>query len=154
MASTIKGFCKCGGVHFELRNEPLFVHACHCLDCKRKTGSSFGLTCIVLENDIAITQGSLRPVEVSSESTVYHCSQCDAKIYRTSAAFRATAWLQTSCLEDLRCLKIGAHTFVKRKDDWLQLPQDVPQFQEGYERREAWPTSSLDRLAKHLEDAT
>lgn len=154
MASTTNGFCKCGSLHFELRNEPLFVHACHCLDCKRKTGSSFGLTCIVLESEIVITQGSLRPIEVSPESTAYHCSDCDAKIYRTSTSFRATAWLQTSCVEDLRRLKIGAHTFVKRKDDWLQLPDDVPQFQEGYERKEAWPTSSLVRLERYLEDAT
>jgi hypothetical protein len=50
-------------------------------------------------------------------------------------------------------LKIGAHTWVKRKDDWLQLPEDVPQFEEGYDRKGTWPASSLDRLARSVEGA-
>ena len=58
------------------------------------------------------------------------------------------------CLDDLRCLKIGAHTWVKRRDDWLQLPEDVPQFEEGYDRKGTWPASNLDRLAKSVEGAT
>ena len=154
MASPIHGSCKCGGLRVELRNEPLFIHTCHCLDCKRKTGSSFGLTCIVLEDDIAITQGTLRKTKVSIRSTAHQCSRCYATIHVTSTAFPATALLQTSCLEDLRYLKIGAHTWVKRKDNWLQLPEDVPQFEEGYDRKVTWPASSLDRLANSVGGAT
>jgi len=108
----------------------------------------------VLEDDIVVTQGELQEESVSPNSTAFRCVGCNSRIYRTSTAFPATAWLQTSCLEDLRCAIIGAHTWVKRKDDWLQLPQDVPHFEEGYDRKDAWPRSSLDRLAKALGNAT
>ncbi len=133
--------------------DPLFVHACHCLDCKRKTGSSFGLTCIVLEADIHLMSGQLVPVDLSPRSTALRCPHCSKTIYITSTSFPATALLQTGSLEDLRCLRIGAHIWIKRKDSWLQLPEDVLQFEEAYDRDETWPVSSLDRLSKHLAGA-
>ncbi len=154
MVPPVHGYCKCGDLRFELKDEPLFVHTCHCLDCKRKTGSSFGLTCIVLQGDIVITQGTLRKTKIASGKVAHQCSSCFTTIHRTSRAFPAIAWLQTGCLDDLRCLKIGAHTWVKRKDDWLQLPEDVPQFKEGYDRNGTWPASSLSRLAKNFKGAT
>ncbi len=135
---NLRGRCRCEDLQFELIDQPLFVHACHCLHCKQKTGSSFGLTCIVLENEIRLTQGLLRSRQESSRTKAYVCSRCDTPIYRTHKAFKATAWLQTRCLEDIRLLNIGAHIWVKRKDDWLELPEDVPQFEEGYHRDGVW----------------
>ena len=150
MNSNVRAECRCGDVHVRLRDDPLFVHTCHCLDCKRKTGSSFGITCIVLLSDIDVTKGTLKEEKVSPRSTAYKCSSCGTPVYIASTAFPATAWLQTRCILDSRCLEIGAHTFVKRKDNWLQLPDDVPQFQEGYHRDEAWPRRSLERIADAL----
>lgn len=124
--AALSGYCNCGGLRFELKEEPLFVHACHCLDCKRKSGYSFSLTCIVLESDILVTHGSLRETFVSPSSTARHCAKCNVKIYRTSTGFPAIARVQANCFEDLRQLHIGVHTWVKRKDEWLQLPEGLP----------------------------
>ena len=33
-ASTIKGGCSCGQVRYQLTQDPLFTHACHCTDCQ------------------------------------------------------------------------------------------------------------------------
>jgi len=147
MTPVLRGKCRCEDLQFQLREQPLFVHACHCLHCKRKTGSSFGLTCIVLEEDIQVDQGLLQVHKESPQTTAHLCSSCSEPIYRTNVAFEATGWLQTRCLEDLRLLTIGAHIWVKRKDEWLKLPEDVPQFEEGYDNRDGvWPDSSINRV--------
>lgn len=152
VADPVRGVCECGELAFELRASPLFVHACHCLDCKRKTGSSFGVTCIVLEDDVVVVRGNLRQEKEHADGRATQvCARCAMPIYRTSAAFEAIAWVQTRSLEDLRQLQIGAHTWVKRKDPWLQLPKDVPQFEEGYVRESVWPEASIARIERHLE---
>ena len=144
--SCLQGQCSCGELEYELRGKPLFTHACHCLDCQRKSGSAFSITCIVLEREIAITKGGLSNSSVSARSTLYHCQKCRGGVYVTSSAFPATALLLPASLIDPRALQIGAHIWVKRKQDWLLLPEDVPQFDEDYDRATTWPTESLLRL--------
>jgi hypothetical protein len=38
---NLEGGCSCGAIRYKLTNTPLIVHACHCRDCQRVTGSGF-----------------------------------------------------------------------------------------------------------------
>jgi len=38
---SLEGGCSCGAIRYKLANSPLIVHACHCRDCQRVTGSGF-----------------------------------------------------------------------------------------------------------------
>ena len=38
---NLEGGCSCGAIRYKLTNSPLIVHACHCRDCQRVTGSGF-----------------------------------------------------------------------------------------------------------------
>ncbi len=38
---NLEGGCSCGAIRYKLTNTPLIVHACHCRDCQRVTGSAF-----------------------------------------------------------------------------------------------------------------
>ena len=35
------GGCSCGAVRYEVRGEPLVAGLCHCISCRKETGSSF-----------------------------------------------------------------------------------------------------------------
>src|SRR5258708_8148437 len=37
----LEGGCACGSIRYKLTSDPLIVHACHCRDCQRITGSAF-----------------------------------------------------------------------------------------------------------------
>src|SRR6185437_15791837 len=39
--------CACGVIRYKLTNAPMIVHACHCRDCQRLTGSAFVLNMLV-----------------------------------------------------------------------------------------------------------
>src|SRR5260370_16587128 len=38
---SLDGGCACGAIRFRLTNTPMIVHACHCRDCQKQSGSAF-----------------------------------------------------------------------------------------------------------------
>ncbi len=96
---AITGRCLCGALRYVLRESPLFTHACHCLDCQRRTGSAFAVTTFVMREDLVITHGRLSAESVSARSTVYSCPDCRTVIYIEATEFPSvilkpgTIWL-------------------------------------------------------------
>lgn len=154
MKRKLSGGCSCGEARYSLRNSPLFVHACHCLDCQKATGSAFGITTIVLESDIASDHGVVVPKPSDASRTTFICESCEEVIYRTASNHPATALLSSRTLDDMRVLEINAHIWIKEKHLWLELPAHVPQFEKGYDRNEVWPEDSLERLRNELKKVT
>lgn len=146
MASEFSGRCWCGAAVYDLAAPPLFAHTCHCLDCKRKSGSAFAITTIILERDFVLQAGALQITAPKPGRTEHVCAACQQYLVRTSAARPHTALLNTRTLDDSRCLKIGAHIWVKRKHPSLVIPDGEPQFDEDYDRDTTWPAESLQRL--------
>lgn len=144
------GGCSCGELPYRLADEPLWVHACHCLKCQKNASSAFGITTIVLEKDIELASGKLRsqPIADAPHRLMHVCVSCGDHIYTTASNHPATALLRTGTLDDVRDITINAHIFTKRKHDWLELPKNVPQFREGYDRSKVWPRKTLERLAQ------
>ena len=44
--TSYTGACSCGGVRFAI-DDYLYVLACHCNACKKRTGSVFGISVVV-----------------------------------------------------------------------------------------------------------
>src|SRR5260370_38995027 len=38
---NLEGGCSCAAIRYKLTTDPMIVHACHCRDCQRVTGSGF-----------------------------------------------------------------------------------------------------------------
>ena len=144
---ALDGLCQCGAVAFVLSEAPLFVHACHCLSCQRRTGSAFGITTIVLETSFISRTGTLVDRTVSAVRCERVCAECGQWILSTASNHPATALVNAGAFRDPRRLKIGAHIWVSRKHDWIVLPPDVPQFAKNYARETTWPEHARARLA-------
>ena len=41
-----RGGCSCGSVRYELRDHPIWINACHCNACKKRTGSAYGISMV------------------------------------------------------------------------------------------------------------
>ena len=55
MADIHKGRCQCGAVEYEFTGSPQTIHACHCSECQKRSGSAFGLTMVVNRKNFTIT---------------------------------------------------------------------------------------------------
>ena len=82
--SKITGGCSCGNVRYELKEEPMFIHCCHCHLCQQQTGSAFITHAFIEDSNLVIHSGELRSFQGPSGSggkhTVKSCNNCGAAI--------------------------------------------------------------------------
>jgi hypothetical protein len=147
---SMSGACSCGAVQYELSAPPLFVHACHCRDCQRHTGSAFVVNAMVLAEDVRVTKGALgawpAPAAKGNKHFIHRCTQCQSAIW-SSYGGKATAmvYLRVCTLDDPARLPPRAHIYTRSKHPWFVLPKDVPSFKTWYDREKMWPPESLAR---------
>ena len=67
MAQQYTGKCQCGAVNYSLLNSPKTTHACHCFDFQKRTGSAFGISMVVAEDDLSLT-GEFKSFERIADS--------------------------------------------------------------------------------------
>ena len=145
-SKPIVGGCQCESLRFALKARPLFTHACHCYDCRRRSGTAFGMSTTVLRDDFTVTSGEVNAKRISPRTTVYQCAACGTTIYSGSTRFRSTYIVRGGTFDDPDVVQPGAHFWVKRKHPWLVLPDDVPQFDEDCDIDAIWPREALGRL--------
>ena len=126
------GGCQCGAIRYRLEGDILRLNICHCLDCQKQSGSAFGMSLIVKEDVFQLTSGTLKTFETTVSSgrtkTCAFCPECGVRIYNTTSALMS---IKPGTLDDTSWLTPDAHYWTKRKQEWTQLPDDIPCYDEN-----------------------
>ena len=86
MPAPYTGGCQCGQVRYELTGEPIRLIACHCTECQRQSGSAFGMSMLVRQDDLKIsgvTKSFVRVVDSGNENIVVFYPDCGVRIHNT-----------------------------------------------------------------------
>jgi hypothetical protein len=81
---TRRAECSCGQLSATCAGEPVRISVCHCLDCKRRTGSAFSFNVRFAEDGVSI-QG--RPAEfkrigeAAGRVTYNFCPDCGTTVH-------------------------------------------------------------------------
>ena len=133
--SGMEGGCRCGASRYTLAVEgPPPVYCCHCRDCQTWSGSAFTEQAVVRADALSAT-GPI--VEYSfhnpsgSLSTQWLCGTCHARLWNTNTARPGLALIRAGTLDLSDTLEPRAHIWVKRKQPWIVIADDVPTFQES-----------------------
>ena len=59
------------------------------------------------------------------------CGVCHTRIYNTNTIRPGVAVVRAGTLDDSHLVDVVAHIWTKRKQPWLAIPDDVPQWLEG-----------------------
>ncbi len=129
MAAELRGGCQCGGIRYEVTGAPRQVVVCHCTDCQRQSGSAFGMTLVVKEENFRLTQGDLKTFASNSDAgrpkLGAFCPQCGTRIYHKPAWRKGTVSVKPGTLDDTSMLKPGIHIWTGSKQPWITIPEDV-----------------------------
>ena len=148
MAPPYAGRCLCGDIEFRLNEEPIAFYACHCTDCQKRSGSSFGLSMWVKRASLEVTKGApaLQTLK-SPDGKPRHqrnCAGCGVRLWSEPAKWPELAVLRPGALDDAKRFTPAAHIWTRSKLPWVQIPAEMPSYEKN--------AGSLDTLIAHWRD--
>jgi hypothetical protein len=149
-----EGGCACGALRYKVTADPLIVHACHCRDCQRLTGSAFVTNIWIEKKFVETVTGSAKSFKLHGGSgkphEVFFCERCGTYLWsKYYASPGDTVLLRIGTLDHPETVKPDVHIFTRSKLPWLDLPKDVPAFDAFYELKQVWSAESLERLRRN-----
>ena len=152
MDESFEGGCQCGGTRYRMTRPPMFVHACHCGECRRLTGSAFALNALVESDRIETLAGAPEPAPVIGTSgkpqTILRCPRCRVALWSHYPGIGPKiAFVRVGTLDAPERLPPDIHIFTAGKLPWVVLPPGIPAVTEYYSAKEHWPAASLARRA-------
>jgi hypothetical protein len=134
MADMLTGGCRCGQLRYRIAAaQPLPSYACHCLDCQKLTGSAFADQVVVAADSFTLTGESAamtREAPSGGVTRYFICPDCHVRIGSSNSSRPGMVLLRGGSLDDPAPLRPFLHMWVKRKRDWIAIPDDMAQFDE------------------------
>ncbi len=128
----MKGSCLCGEIRYEIDGDIIGVNYCHCVQCRKASGSAFATNAAVATADFHISHGlgRLSAIESSPGKKRYFCSGCGSPIYSQFDNAMDTVYVCIGTIDDDSELRPDVHIYVASKAPWYEIRDDLPQLQE------------------------
>ena len=128
-----QGSCLCGQIQYQVNKFIGAFYFCHCSQCRKETGSSFGSNASVQTRDFLITQGEAHLKDYRNEKyRRTFCDECGSHIYAQLISNPGILRLRMGTLNtplDHAIEPVG-HVFVDSKAEWTTFCDDLPKYPE------------------------
>ncbi len=125
------GGCLCGAVRYQGQEQRGGGH-CHCIDCRRTSGTGHGSHMIVPEAGFTVS-GELRFFDAPADSgnTVSRgfCPTCGSAIYSRNSAVPGVVFVRASSLDDPEVFRPQMIVYTKRAPSGDRMDPALPAFE-------------------------
>jgi hypothetical protein len=126
----LHGSCACGHIRYELRGElkgP--VGHCHCWQCRKHSGASFGTTCVVQASELHFLAGQEKLTSWESSPGIHRffASCCGSPIFKRRDDIPSLLSLRLGTLDTDPGRLAEEHIFVSSKVPWIELQDGLPE---------------------------
>ena len=126
--TTHTASCRCGKLKATTTGEPVRVSACHCLDCKKRSGSAFAVQARWPEAQVQIEGQSKSWGNVADSGnriTFHFCPECGSDVhYEINGKFDGLVAIPLGALDDPYFLSPKFSVWEERKHDWVAITGD------------------------------
>ena len=124
--------CRCGQLRVTVSGEPIRVSVCHCLNCKKRSGSAFAVQARWPKNDVRIEGASKTFVIVAdsgNRATFHFCPECGSDVYyeidgKFDDKFNDLLAVPLGVFDDPYFATPDFSVWESRKHDWLEILGD------------------------------
>jgi hypothetical protein len=123
--TTRRAECSCGQLSAACSGEPVRIAVCHCLACKRKTGSAFGFGAWFRESEV-LTEGRetqfVRIGDDGSRVTNWFCPNCGTTLLWSIDQLAGVVAVSAGCFADLTFPPPSVSVYHQsRKFPWVEI---------------------------------
>lgn len=120
--------CCCGQLSIEVVGEPEIHGVCHCNNCKKRTGSAFGISSYFNNDQVLKKSGepscySLHNSEQNHDQNRYFCKSCGTTLYWSVSTMPNLIGIAGGCFVSM---PLGEPKFSASHEkicSWLSLPE-------------------------------
>ena len=131
---SITGGCHCGGVRYEIDGPIQRFANCHCPDCRKITGSTYGSALALHPQHFRLTAGQdlLTAYESSKGKFRNFCRRCGSHVFARMDYKPDLLIVRAGSLDGDPGLRPQMHIWVSAKAPWHEIADSLPQYPEGY----------------------
>ena len=127
---SIQGGCLCGAVRYSCSEETGGGH-CHCVDCRKTSGTGHCSHMIVPEPAFSIS-GEVRffdkPADSGNLISRGFCPICGSAIYSKNSGMRGMVFVRASSLDNLEHFRPMMVVYTDRAASWDKMDSELPGF--------------------------
>jgi len=117
--------CRCGQIRATVTGEPVRVSVCHCLNCKKRSGSAFAVQARWPKEQVTIEGQSKSFVMVADSGnpgTFHFCPDCGSDVYYViDGKFDDLVAIPLGAFDDPYFASPGFSVWEQRKHDWAEI---------------------------------
>lgn len=113
----LTGGCACGAVRFAAEGEAYRAGVCHCMTCRKISGSAFNAFAIYPADAVRIG-GETAEFHTSERGRSHFCPRCGSHVFAT-AADDDEIELHLGCFDEPNRIRPTYEGFIGRREEWL-----------------------------------
>jgi hypothetical protein len=130
--STRTASCRCGQLRATVTGEPVRLSVCHCLNCKKRSGSAFAVQARWPKDQVDIQGRSETFVKVAdsgNRATFHFCPECGSDVHyeidgKFDPKFDGLVAIPLGAFDDPYFAAPAYSVWEKRKHDWVAIMGD------------------------------
>ena len=124
--------CRCGQLRARVTGDPVRVSVCHCLNCKKRSGSAFAVQARWPSAQVQIDGRSNSFVKVAdsgNRATFHFCPNCGSDVYyeidgKFDDKFNDLIAIPLGAFDDPYFAQPAFSVWESRKHDWVEILGD------------------------------
>ena len=130
--TTRTASCRCGRLRATVTGEPVRLSVCHCLNCKKRSGSAFAVQARWPAGQAQVEGQSktfVKAGDSGNPATFHFCPECGSDVhYVIDGKFDGLIAIPLGTFDDPFFGKPEYSVYEGRKHEWLEITGDLEHF--------------------------
>ena len=120
--------CRCGQLKVTVTGDPVRLSVCHCLNCKKRSGSAFAVQARWPADQVRIqglSKGFVLTADSGNRATFHFCPECGSDVhYEINGKFDGLIAIPLGAFDDPYFASPKFSVWEARKNDWVNIIGD------------------------------
>jgi hypothetical protein len=131
---SFTGGCLCRKCTYTISGPIEPAGICHCADCRKVTGSPYGVSFRVLKNRFSLSGNPAAHAKSADSGTVltrYFCPNCGSPLFTASEENLDAIFVKAGTLDQPEHVQIERQAWVSSRVSWAAIPTGIATYQKG-----------------------